>query len=112
MKKYLLKSREDILGEINIEGDTFDNFDGYIKLYEGIDGSKGNLLWFPDYEKGRRIFDRDYLKFFIESRSSDPDRPQLYERMLEVGIMEYDRLKLFLYAKGQMPTDWLYIEEV
>lgn len=110
--KYILKSREDVLGEILIKGDKFDNFDGYIKLYEGIDGSKGNLLWFPDYRKGKRIFDREYLKYFIKMRSSDPDRPQLAERMLEAGIKEYDRLQLFLYAHGRMPTDWLYIERV
>lgn len=112
VRKYFLKSKDDILGEIIIDGDKFDNFDGYIKLYEGIDGSKGNLLWFPDYRKGKRIFDKEYLKFFVESRSSDPERPQLEQKMKEIGMKEYDRLQLFLYAHGRMPTDWLYIEEV
>lgn len=111
-KRYYLKSKNDILGEIVISGETFEDFDGYIKLYEGIDGSKGNLLWFPDYENGTRYFDREYLKFFIESRSSDPERPQLEQKMAEIGMKKYDRLQLFLYAKGKMPTDWLYIEEI
>lgn len=103
--------KDEEMGKIIITGDSFDNFDGHIELYE-LDSDIGEkTLWFPKYREGVRMFDYEYLKYFVKNRSSDETRPQLFKNMREIGMKKYDRLHLFVYARGQMPTDNLWIAE-
>lgn len=108
---YKLMFKDEQIGEIVINGDSYENFSGYIKLNEIKEDIEEKTLWFPAYRKGLRIFDNDYLKYFIKNRSSDKTRPQLFHNMKEIGMEKYDRLHLFVYARGQMPTDSLWIAE-
>lgn len=108
---YKLMFKDEQIGEIIINGDTFQSFVGYIKLNEIKEDMEEKTLWFPAYQKGLRIFDNDYLRYFIKNRSSDKTRPQLFKNMKEIGMEKYDRLHLFVYARGQMPTDSLWIAE-
>lgn len=109
--KYKLMFKDEPIGKIVINGDNYENFNGYIELNE-LDGDIGEkTLWFPAYKKGLRVFDNEYLKYFIKNRSSDKTRPQLFQNMQEIGMEKYDRLHLFVYARGQMPTDNLWIAE-
>lgn len=109
--KYKLMFKDEQIGEIIINGDTFQSFVGYIKLNEIKEDMEEKTLWFPAYRRGLRIFDNDCLKYFVKNRSSDETRPQLFKNMKEIGMEKYDRLHLFIYARGQMPTDSLWIAE-
>lgn len=108
---YKLMFKDEEIGKIVVKGDNFENFDGYIELYELNRDIGEKTLWFPKYREGIRVFDYEYLKYFVKNRSSDETRPQLFKNMREIGMEKYDRLHLFVYARGQMPTDNLWIAE-
>lgn len=112
-KETIFKSmfKDDQIGKIVINGNNYENSNGYIELNELNKDIDEKILWFPAYKKGVRVFDNKYLKYFIKNRSSDETRPQLFQNMQEIGMKKYDRLHLFVYARGQMPTDNLWIAE-
>ena len=113
IRKYKLKNADKQIGILTIDGERIWQLkNSSIELFEDLDPENYDTLWFPDYKKGRRIFNNEYTKDFIQYRASERSRPQLFQRMEEAGIPEYDELLLFLYAKGQFQTDKLNIEEI
>lgn len=47
--KYKLMFKDEQIGEIVIIGDTYENFNGYIKLNDIREDMEEKTLWFPAY---------------------------------------------------------------
>lgn len=110
MREYRIRHKKIPFGILRIDGTDMDNLQAEIVLDNTFEGQ--DLVWFPGYKDGKRVYDLDFIKDFIKDRVPQIDSPFIWQRLSEVGLTEYNPVDLIDYCMLRRVGDYFDLEKI
>lgn len=105
-KKYHILSGTKIIGEFEVSNNL------RVRLLNNLNKIEVPIFFNIGYFKGQREFEGDIVEYWIKNRVVPSGRQNIDSILKQVGIEEYDWLKIFLYCNGKYTQDNFSIEPI
>lgn len=83
-----------------------------LRLDDELDRNDVPMMFWPEYQRGIRVFGDNDCREFIDERMIPPGRQNIGEILKRMGLNEYNQLAMFLYFNGRAVQDNFSIKEI